>query len=133
MFVPYVLQSAGLIAVLLVGRTSGTAFTMSLIALYFIWGSMFSLSPRSLATTMARTVQLPIMASYTWPKALQLSSPGGLPLDSSSSSMTGIAVFYGAAAMAFVSANAHPAASAFMPLPRLNKQDAPALVTAKAG
>src|SRR5258708_19129781 len=45
MFIPYVLQAFSLIAVLKFGRTSGTAFTISLAVVYFIWGSMFALFP----------------------------------------------------------------------------------------
>jgi OFA family oxalate/formate antiporter-like MFS transporter len=45
MFIPYVLQAASLIAVLFIGRRSGTAFTITLAIVYFIWGSMFSLFP----------------------------------------------------------------------------------------
>jgi OFA family oxalate/formate antiporter-like MFS transporter len=45
MFIPYILQAFSLIAVLTLGRISGTWFTVTLIAVYFIWGSMFSLFP----------------------------------------------------------------------------------------
>ncbi|MBZ5522907.1 MAG: MFS transporter [Acidobacteriia bacterium] len=45
MFIPYVLQAFSLIGVLMFGRISGTAFTISLIVVYFIWGSMFALFP----------------------------------------------------------------------------------------
>lgn len=45
MFIPYVLQAFSLIAVLFIGRRSGTAFTITLAVVYFIWGSMFSLFP----------------------------------------------------------------------------------------
>ncbi|HEV3036835.1 MAG TPA: oxalate/formate MFS antiporter [Candidatus Angelobacter sp.] len=45
MFIPYILQAFSLIAVLTLGRISGTWFTITLFALYFIWGSMFSLFP----------------------------------------------------------------------------------------
>jgi len=45
MFIPYILQAFSLIAVLTLGRISGTWFTITLFAVYFIWGSMFSLFP----------------------------------------------------------------------------------------
>jgi OFA family oxalate/formate antiporter-like MFS transporter len=45
MFIPYILQAFSLIAVLTLGRISGTWFTVTLVAVYFIWGSMFSLFP----------------------------------------------------------------------------------------
>jgi len=103
MFVPYVLQSAGLIAVLLVGRTSGTAFTISLIALYFIWQHV-SLFPAIIGDYYGATAPLPITASSTWQRAVaanfcRMGCRNILPqipyLE---------CVFYGAAAMAFVSA-----------------------------
>ena len=45
MFIPYALQAFSLLGVLYVGRLSGTWFTLSLLVLFFIWGSMFSLFP----------------------------------------------------------------------------------------
>lgn len=45
MFVPFVLQAFCLVSVLTLGRVSSTGFTVSLILVYFTWGSMFSLFP----------------------------------------------------------------------------------------
>lgn len=45
MFIPYALQAISLIALLRLGRMSETAFIISMAAVYFIWGSMFSLFP----------------------------------------------------------------------------------------
>ena len=45
MFIPYALQAFSLLGVLYVGRLSGMGFTLSLLVLFFIWGSMFSLFP----------------------------------------------------------------------------------------
>ena len=45
MFIPFVLQAFSLIAMLWVGRLSGTWFNICLVGVYFIWGSMFSLFP----------------------------------------------------------------------------------------
>jgi len=45
MFIPFALQAFSLVAMLTIGRLSGTWFTISLIVVYFIWGSMFSLFP----------------------------------------------------------------------------------------
>ena len=45
MFIPYALQALGLIAVLILGHRSGLWFNITLMAVFFIWGSMFSLFP----------------------------------------------------------------------------------------
>lgn len=45
MFIPYSLQAICLLAVLYLGRLSGTWFTISMLVLFFIWGSMFALFP----------------------------------------------------------------------------------------
>ena len=45
MFIPYALQALSLLGVLYLGRLSGTWFTLSMLVLFFIWGSMFSLFP----------------------------------------------------------------------------------------
>ena len=130
MFVPYILQSVGLVAVLLVGRTSGTAFTISLIALYFIWGSMFSLFPAIIgdyygannATSnygflyMAKGVAA-IFAG--WVAALFFKKFGNWN-----------AVFYCAAGMAFLSAMLILVLRT-LPLPALSRQQEPSMVAAK--
>src|SRR5947209_1590547 len=45
MFIPFALQAFSLLAMLWVGRLSGTWFNICLVIVYFIWGSMFSLFP----------------------------------------------------------------------------------------
>ncbi|HLJ87516.1 MAG TPA: oxalate/formate MFS antiporter [Candidatus Angelobacter sp.] len=45
MLVPFALQAVSLLLMLNVGRVSGLWFTISLCAVFFIWGSMFSLFP----------------------------------------------------------------------------------------
>ena len=77
MFIPYVLQSLGLIAVLLVGRTSGAAFTIFLIRSISSGAACSRFSRRSLATTTAPTTPPPTMASSIWPRAWPLSLPDG--------------------------------------------------------
>ena len=132
MFIPYILQAFSLIAVLLVGRTSGTAFTVSLMVLYFIWGSMFSLFPAiigdyygaSNATSnygflyMAKGVAA-ILAG--WVAAMFFKKFGNWNF-----------VFYGAAGLAFVAGLLVLVLRA-LPLPTMRNQEDPMLVTAKAG
>ena len=132
MFVPYILQAFSLIAVLLVGRTSGTAFTLSLMVLYFIWGSMFSLFPAIIgdyygannATSnygflyMAKGVAA-ILAG--WVAAMFFKKFGNWNF-----------VFYGAAGLAFVAGLLVLVLRA-LPLPTMRNQEDPMLVTAKAG
>jgi OFA family oxalate/formate antiporter-like MFS transporter len=45
MFIPYALQALGLVAVLVLGHRSGWWFNLTMMAVFFIWGSMFSLFP----------------------------------------------------------------------------------------
>lgn len=45
MFIPYSLQALSLIAVLVLGHRSGLWFNITLMVVFFIWGSMFSLFP----------------------------------------------------------------------------------------
>jgi OFA family oxalate/formate antiporter-like MFS transporter len=45
MFIPYALQAFSLIAVLILGHRSGLWFNITLMVVFFIWGSMFSLFP----------------------------------------------------------------------------------------
>jgi MFS transporter, OFA family, oxalate/formate antiporter len=132
MFIPYILQAFSLIAVLLVGRTSGTAFTLSLMVLYFIWGSMFSLFPAIIgdyygannATSnygflyMAKGVAA-ILAG--WVAAMFFKKFGNWNF-----------VFYGAAGLAFAACLLVLVLRA-LPLPRMGSQEDPMLVTAKAG
>jgi OFA family oxalate/formate antiporter-like MFS transporter len=132
MFIPYILQAFSLIAVLLVGRTSGTAFTLSLMVLYFIWGSMFSLFPAIIgdyygannATSnygflyMAKGVAA-ILAG--WVAAMFFKKFGNWNF-----------VFYGAAGLAFAAGLLVLVLRA-LPLPRMGSQEDPMLVTAKAG
>ena len=132
MFIPYVLQSAGLIAVLLVGRTSGTAFTISLIALYFIWGSMFSLFPAIIGDYYGANYATSNYGFLYMAKGVAAIFAGWVAARFFLKFHDWNAVFYGAAAMAFISAMLILVLR-FMPLPRLSKQPSPTLVTAKAG
>lgn len=45
MFIPYSLQAFSLVAVLVLGHRSGLWFNITLMVVFFIWGSMFSLFP----------------------------------------------------------------------------------------
>ncbi|HEX2329717.1 MAG TPA: oxalate/formate MFS antiporter [Candidatus Angelobacter sp.] len=45
MVIPFALQAGCLVAVLTLGKLSGTWFIVTMIAIYFTWGSMFSLFP----------------------------------------------------------------------------------------
>lgn len=45
MFVPFTLQALCIVSVLTVGKISGAWFVVTMIAVYFTWGSMFSLFP----------------------------------------------------------------------------------------
>ncbi|HET9165076.1 MAG TPA: oxalate/formate MFS antiporter [Candidatus Angelobacter sp.] len=132
MFIPYVLQSAGLIAILLVGRTSGTAFTISLIALYFIWGSMFSLFPAIIGDYYGPNNATSNYGFLYMAKGVAAIFAGWVAATFFLKFHNWNAVFYGAAAMAFVSA-LFILVLRFMPLPKLSRQAEPTMVPAKAG
>jgi MFS transporter, OFA family, oxalate/formate antiporter len=132
MFIPYVLQAFSLIAVLLIGRTSGTAFTISLMVVYFIWGSMFALFPAIIgdyygANNATSNYGFLYMAKGVaavfagWVAALFFEKFGNWNV-----------VFYCAAGMAFVSALLILVLRA-LALPKLSDMEAPGMVTAKAG
>jgi len=121
-----------LIAILLIGRTSGTAFTISLIALYFIWGSMFSLFPAIIGDYYGANYATSNYGFLYMAKGVAAIFAGWVAATFFLKFHNWNAVFYGAAAMAFVSALLILVLR-FMPLPRLSRRAEPALVTAKAG
>ena len=132
MFIPFVLQSLCLVAMLKVGRVSGDWFILTMVLVFFTWGSMFALFPA-------------IIGDYYGPKCAT-SNYGFLYTAKGVASIGGGGIaaalfvkfgnwnvpFYMTAALTLVSALCILGLR-FMPLPRLSKQDAPALVTAKAG
>ena len=132
MFVPYVLQSLGLIAVLLVGRTSGAAFTISLIALYFIWGSMFSLFPAIIGDYYGGNNATSNYGFLYMAKGVAAIFAGWVAAKFFLKFGNWNAVFYCAAGMAFVSAMLVLVLRA-LPLPTLSTQSDPVLATAKVG
>lgn len=132
MFVPYVLQSVGLIAVLLVGRTSGTAFTISLIALYFIWGSMFSLFPAIIGDYYGGNNATSNYGFLYMAKGVAAIFAGWVAAKFFLKFGNWNAVFYCAAGMAFLSAMLVLVLRA-LPLPTLSTQPDPVLATAKVG
>jgi OFA family oxalate/formate antiporter-like MFS transporter len=48
MFIAFLLQAACLLAVITVGRISGTLFTVTLVLTFFTWGEVFSLFPSTI-------------------------------------------------------------------------------------
>lgn len=131
MLIPYILQAFSLIAVLLVGRTSGKAFTISLMVLYFIWGSMFALFPAIIgdyygASNATSNYGFLYMAKGV--AAIMAGWVAGLFFKKFGNWNT---VFYCAAVMAFLGALIILVVRA-MPLPTKAEVE-PALVTAKAG
>ncbi|MBZ5507366.1 MAG: oxalate/formate MFS antiporter [Acidobacteriia bacterium] len=130
MFVPYILQSVGLVAVLLVGRTSGTAFTISLIALYFIWGSMFSLFPAIIGDYYGSNYATSNYGFLYMAKGVAAIFAGWVAALFFKKFGNWNAVFYCAAGMAFLSAMLILILRT-LPLPALNRQQEPSMVVAK--
>jgi MFS transporter, OFA family, oxalate/formate antiporter len=132
MFIPYVLQAFGLIAVLLVGRTSGTAFTISLMVLYFIWGSMFALFPAIIGDYYGASNATSNYGFLYMAKGVAAIFAGWVAAKFFEKFGNWNVVFYCAAGMAFLSAMLVLVLRT-LPLPGQRRQQDPMLVTAKAG
>ena len=130
MFIPYVLQAVGLLAVLIVGRTSGVAFTISLVVLYFIWGSMFSLFPAIIGDYYGPNNATSNYGFLYMAKGVAAILAGWLAAKFFLKYGNWNVVFYGAAALAFIAAILVLIVRA-MPLPARNEAE-PVLITANA-
>jgi OFA family oxalate/formate antiporter-like MFS transporter len=103
MFIPYVLQAFSLIAVLVFGRMSGTAFTVTLMAVYFIWGSMFSLFPAIIGDYFGSDNATSNYGFLYMAKGVAAVIAGGTAAFFFKKFGNWNAVFYGSAAMAMLS------------------------------
>lgn len=132
MFIPYILQALGLIGVLVIGRTSETAFTISLMVLYFIWGSMFSLFPAIVGDYYGANNATSNYGFLYMAKGVAAIFAGWVAARFFLKFGNWNAVFYCAAGMAFLSAMLILVLRA-LPLPTLSSQSEPAMVPAKVG
>jgi OFA family oxalate/formate antiporter-like MFS transporter len=131
MFIPYILQAFSLLAVLKVGRISGFWFTVSIMAVYFIWGSMFSLFPAIIGDYYGANNATSNYGFLYMAKGVAAILAGGVAALFFQKFGNWNAVFYGAAGLAFVAGLLVLVLKA-MPLPAKAEAE-PTLVTAKAG
>jgi OFA family oxalate/formate antiporter-like MFS transporter len=131
MFIPYILQAFSLIAVLLVGRISGTWFTVSMAVAYFIWGSMFSLFPAIIGDYYGAGNATSNYGFLYMAKGVAAILAGGTAALFFQKFGNWNAVFYGAAGLAFVAALLVLMLRA-MPLPARQETEQ-VLATAKVG
>jgi len=103
MFVAFLLQAACLLAVITVGRMSGTLFTVTLVLTFFTWGEVFSLFPCMLGDYFgSRNATSNYSFLYT-AKGVASIIGGGLAALLYERFGSWSAAFYGSAALAFVS------------------------------
>jgi MFS transporter, OFA family, oxalate/formate antiporter len=131
MFIPYILQAFSLIAVLTLGRISGTWFTISMMVVYFIWGSMFALFPAIVGDYYGANNAASNYGFLYMAKGVAAILAGGIAALFFQKFGNWNAVFYGAAGLAFAAAMLVLVLRA-MQLPAKAGAE-PALVTAKAG
>ncbi|MGZ4829178.1 MAG: oxalate/formate MFS antiporter [Candidatus Angelobacter sp.] len=132
MFIPFVLQSLCLVAMLKVGRVSGDWFILTMVLVFFTWGSMFALFPAIIGDYYGSQCATSNYGFLYTAKGVASIGGGGIAAALFVKFGNWNVPFYMTAALTLVSALCILGLR-FMPLPRLSKQDAPALVTAKAG
>jgi OFA family oxalate/formate antiporter-like MFS transporter len=131
MFIPYILQAFSLLLVLKVGRISGFWFTASIMVVYFIWGSMFSLFPAIIGDYYGANSATSNYGFLYMAKGVAAILAGGVAALFFQKFGNWNAVFYGAAGLAFVAGLLVLVLRA-MPLP-VRQEAEPVLITAKAG
>lgn len=132
MFIPFVLQALCLVAMLKLGRTSGDMFIVTMVAVFFTWGSMFALFPAIIGDYYGAQNATSNYGFLYTAKGVASIGGGGIA--------AALYLKYGNWDMAFYMTAALTLVSAvlilvlrFMPLPKLNRQTEPTLATAKAG
>ena len=115
---------------LFIGRTSGTAFTISLAVLYFIWGSMFALFPAIVGDYFGANNATSNYGFLYMAKGVAALLAGWIAIKAFGKFGNWNVVFYGAAGMAFIASMLVLVIRA-KPLP-VKAEAEPALVTAKA-
>jgi MFS transporter, OFA family, oxalate/formate antiporter len=132
MFIPFTLQALCLVGVLTVGKLSGNWFIVMMILVYFTWGSMFSLFPAIIGDYYGPKCATSNYGFLYTAKGVASIGGGGIAAWLFIKFGNWSAAFYSTAALTLLSA-VLILVLRFMPLPRLNRQAQPALVTAKAG
>ena len=131
MFIPFTLQAVCLIAMLKFGRT-GDMFVLTMILVFFTWGSMFALFPAIIGDYYGPQCATSNYGFLYTAKGVASIGGGGIAAALFVKFGNWNAPFYITSALTLVSALLILVLR-FMPMPKLSKQGAPALVTAKAG
>jgi OFA family oxalate/formate antiporter-like MFS transporter len=132
MFIPFVLQALCLVAMLKIGRTSGGMFILTMVLVFFTWGSMFSLFPAIIGDYYGAQCATSNYGFLYTAKGVASIGGGGIAAALYVKYGNWDAAFYITAVLTLVSALCILGLR-FMPLPRLNSQAETTLVTAKAG
>ncbi|MGC2741668.1 MAG: oxalate/formate MFS antiporter [Candidatus Angelobacter sp.] len=132
MFIPFVLQALCLVAMLKFGRTSGDLFILTMVLVFFTWGSMFALFPAIIGDYYGPQCATSNYGFLYTAKGVASIGGGGIAAALYVKYGNWDVAFYITAALTLVSALCILALR-FMPLPRLKRQAEPTLVTAKAG
>jgi len=131
MFLAFLLQAACLVAVIKVGRLSGTLFTITLVLTYFTWGEVFSLFPSTIGDYFgSRNATSNYSFLYT-AKGVASIIGGGVATLLFVKFGSWSAGFYGSAALALASA-LMAIGLRFVPLPRKALHTATSLGTSDA-
>lgn len=132
MFIPFVLQALCLVAMLKFGRTSGNLFILTMVSVFFTWGSMFALFPAIIGDYYGAQNATSNYGFLYTAKGVASIGGGGIA--------AALFVKYGSWDVAFYMTSALTLVSAllilvlrFMPLPKVSRRAEPTLVTAKAG
>jgi MFS transporter, OFA family, oxalate/formate antiporter len=131
MFIPFTLQAVCLIAMLKFGRT-GDMFILTMILVFFTWGSMFALFPAIIGDYYGAQCATSNYGFLYTAKGVASIGGGGIAAALFIKYGNWDAPFYITSALTLVSALLILVLR-FMPMPKLSKQGEPALVTAKAG
>jgi MFS transporter, OFA family, oxalate/formate antiporter len=132
MFIPFTLQAVCLIAMLRFGRVSGDMFVLTMILVFFTWGSMFALFPAIIGDYYGPQCATSNYGFLYTAKGVASIGGGGIAAALFVKFGNWDAPFYITSALTLVSALLILVLR-FMPMPKLTKQGTPALVTAKAG
>jgi OFA family oxalate/formate antiporter-like MFS transporter len=132
MFIPFVLQALCLVAMLKLGRTSGDMFILTMVLVFFTWGSMFALFPAIIGDYYGPQNATSNYGFLYTAKGVASIGGGGIAAALYVKYGNWDVAFYITAALTLVSALCILALR-FMPLPRLSRQAEPTMVTAKAG
>jgi OFA family oxalate/formate antiporter-like MFS transporter len=132
MFIPFVLQALCLIAMLKIGRTSGDMFILTMVLVFFTWGSMFALFPAIIGDYYGPQNATSNYGFLYTAKGVASIGGGGIAAALFDKYGKWDVPFYITAALTLVSALCILGLR-LMPLPSLRGQEDPVMVTAKAG